>query len=87
MEAAYDRTVAARRNRALAERLRLAEERKLSLGTSNLIDVNIRELQAASAALQLIEAQADYFLPRADSDAASARAVTGEADDGPASAL
>jgi outer membrane protein TolC len=56
----------------LAEKLRRAEERKLSLGLSNLIDVNIRELQAASAAQALIEAQAGYFLALADYEAAAA---------------
>jgi outer membrane protein TolC len=77
LDAAYDQTVSARHNLALAERLRLAEERKLSLGTSNLIDVNIRELQAASAAQLLIEAQADYFFALADYEAASARPFAG----------
>ncbi len=76
--AAYDQTRSARHNVALAERLRVAEERKLSLGTSNLIDVNIRELQAASAALLLIEAQADYFEALADYEAASARTFVGD---------
>ena len=45
----------------LAQRLRKAEERKLLLGTSNLINVNIRELQAFDAASTVIAAQADYF--------------------------
>lgn len=55
----------ARRNRELAQELRRAEERKLFLGTSNLINVNIREVQAFDAASTLIAAQADYFRARA----------------------
>lgn len=61
LEAAFVQTQAARRNLELAQQLRRAEERKLMLGTSNLIDVNIREIQAAEAARALIEAQAEYF--------------------------
>ena len=73
LEAAYEQTTYARRNLELALELQRAEERKLSLGLSNLIDVNIRELQAASAAQSLIDAQASYFVALADYDAAAAR--------------
>lgn len=84
IEAAHDQTVMARRNLDLAERLRKGEERKLSLGLSDLIAVNIRELQAASAALLLIEAQSEYFLALADYEAAAARfVVDSESGDGP----
>ena len=61
LRAAYDQVDAARRNHELADRLRHAEQRKLDLGKSNLIDVNIRELQAFDAAAKLIRTQADYF--------------------------
>jgi outer membrane protein TolC len=73
LDAAYDQTGEARHGLMLAEKMRRAEERKLSLGLSNLIDVNIRELQAAAAAQALIEAQAGYFLALADYEAAAAR--------------
>ncbi len=61
LETAYAQAEAARENLALAERMRRAEQRRLGLGTSNLIDVNIREREAADAADALIEAQAAYF--------------------------
>lgn len=61
LTAAYDQVGAARRNVELANQLRTAEERKLLLGQSNLINVNIREVQAFDAASTLIVAQADYF--------------------------
>lgn len=61
LEAAYDQTNLARENLELAQQLEQAEERKLALGSSNLINVNIRELQAADAARALIFAQAAYF--------------------------
>jgi outer membrane protein TolC len=61
LTAAHDQVDATRRNQELADRLRLAEERKLDLGTSNLLSVNIRELQAFDAAAKLISTQADYF--------------------------
>lgn len=61
LEAAYDQTRLARERRDLSLELRNAEERKLELGSSNLIDVNIREIQAADAASDLIFAQTAYF--------------------------
>jgi len=70
LRAAYDQVGAARRNLELAQRLRRAEDRKLLLGQSNLINVNIREVQAFDAASQLIAAQADYFRARANYRAA-----------------
>ncbi|HEM47180.1 MAG TPA: transporter, partial [Alphaproteobacteria bacterium] len=73
LEAAYEQTLGARENLDLALRLEAAEERRLLLGTSNLIDVNIRELQAASAGVALIESQAAYFRALADYRAAAAR--------------
>ncbi len=61
LTAAYDQTLLARENFELSTRLQRGEERKLSLGSSNLIDVNIRELQTADAARALVFAQAAYF--------------------------
>lgn len=70
LEAAFDQVLAARQNLELAQELQRAEERILLLGTSNLINVNIRELQAFDAATTLIAAQADYFRALADYHAA-----------------
>lgn len=70
LRAAYDQVEAARKNVELAGKLRKAEERKLMLGQSNLINVNIREVQAFDAASTLIAAQADYFLASANYRAA-----------------
>ncbi len=70
LRAAYDQVGAARRNLELAGKLRKAEERKLMLGQSNLINVNIREVQAADAASTLIAAQADFFRASANYRAA-----------------
>ncbi len=61
LRAAFDQLGATRQNLQLARRLGTAEDRKLMLGTSNLINVNLRELQAFDAASSLISAQADYF--------------------------
>lgn len=72
LEAAYDQTRLARENLVLSTRLQKAEERKLSLGSSNLIDVNIREVQTADAARALVFAQAAYFRARARYEAAVA---------------
>lgn len=70
LRAAYAQVGAARRNLELATKLRKAEERKLLLGQSNLINVNIREVQAFDAASTLIAAQADYFRAYANYHAA-----------------
>ncbi len=72
LAAAYAQTGEARRNLELALELQGAEERKLLLGTSNLINVNIREVQAAEAGLALIETQADFFRALAEYGAATA---------------
>lgn len=72
LQAAYDQSRLARDNYMLAARLQLGEERKFELGSSNLIDVNIREIQTADAARALIFAQAAYFRAVARYDAAIA---------------
>ena len=61
LEAAFVQTSQARQNVELADRLRTAEARKLRAGLSNLIDLNIREIQAASASQDLVQAQRAYF--------------------------
>jgi outer membrane protein TolC len=73
LQAAYDQTGQARENFRLAERLQKAEERKLELGLSNLINVNIREVQTATAARQLVGAQEAYFRALAEYQARIAR--------------
>lgn len=71
LRASFRQLGATRRNVELARKLRDAEERKLLLGDSNLIDLNIRELQAFDAGTKLIAAQADFFRARANYDAAT----------------
>ena len=78
LEAAFDQTRLARKNYELAARMQLGEERKFALGSSNLIDVNIREIQTADAARALLFAQAAYFR-------AKARYVAAVAEDSPPS--
>ena len=46
--------------------LRDAENRRLALGLSNLIDVNIREIQAATAETALVDAQRAFFRATAE---------------------
>jgi outer membrane protein, heavy metal efflux system len=72
LEAAFDQTRLARRSYELATRLQRGEERKFELGSSNLIDVNIREIQTADAARALLFAQAAYFRAIARYEAALA---------------
>jgi hypothetical protein len=52
--------------------LQAAEERKLALGSSNLIDVNIREVQAADAEASVVDQEFSYFAALADYRAAIA---------------
>lgn len=66
LDAAFEQTGQARENALLSQRLRTAEIRKLGAGLSNLIDVNIREVQAATAERALVDAQAAYFRALAD---------------------
>ncbi|MGH0037882.1 MAG: TolC family protein [Myxococcota bacterium] len=89
LSAAFDQTVLARKNLDLARELERAEVRKLMLGSSDLIAVNIREIQTADAARALIFAQAAYF--RSVARYRAAMAAAGEPHpsdalaDGPAS--
>jgi outer membrane protein, heavy metal efflux system len=72
LQAAFDQSRLAHRNHELATKLQRGEERKLALGSSNLIDVNIRELQTADAGRALVFAQAAFFRALARYDAAIA---------------
>lgn len=81
-EAARDLASTARRNVELAERLRRGEERRLELGIGNMIDVNIREMQSASAARALIAAQIAVFEAIADYTAVVATPFNGPIDEG-----
>ena len=54
----------------LAEQMRLAEDKRLKLGESNLLNLNIRELQAAEARVARVAALRDYFVAEADYTAA-----------------
>lgn len=66
LKAAYEQTGLARENVELASMLRDAENRRLALGLSNLIDVNIREIQAATAETALVDAQRAFFRATAE---------------------
>jgi outer membrane protein TolC len=66
LKAAYEQTGLARENVELARMLRDAESRRLTLGLSNLIDVNIREVQAATAETELVNAQRAFFRATAE---------------------
>lgn len=72
LETAYAQLERAKENARLALRLEAAEERKLELGSSNLIDVNIREVQAADAEASVVDQAFSYFAALADYRAAVA---------------
>ncbi len=74
LQAAFELVELARENRLAAEQLARAERRKLELGETDLLAVNLRELSAAAAATDEVEALADYQRARADYRAAAARA-------------
>ncbi len=76
LQAGFDQLAQARENSALARELERGERRKFTLGTSNLINVNIRELQSAEAAALEVEAGAEYFKAEADYRAAVADEVS-----------
>lgn len=73
LDAAFDQTSQARLNVELAEVMRRAEARRLGAGRSNLIDLNIREVQAADAARELVQAQVAFFRALTDYHARVAR--------------
>lgn len=77
LDAAAEQLVRAEENRDLAARLAENERANFLDGASDLIDVNIRELQAAEAALSVNEAIRDYRIAEA-----ALRAAVGQQDVG-----
>ncbi|MGE0529555.1 MAG: TolC family protein, partial [Bdellovibrionales bacterium] len=63
---AYEVRVRAGQNVELARVMEQAEVRKLELGQSNILFVNLRELARADAQLQEVDALTEYFLSLAD---------------------
>lgn len=72
LEAAHQRVQKARESVRLAVRMREAEGRAFELGDSNLLNLNLREQQAADAQKTLVAAQLEYHVARADYAAALA---------------
>lgn len=68
----YDRMLRAKEAVDLADRMEAAERRKFELGDSTILIVNLREIAAIEAELNLIEARGDYFKAQADYHAAIA---------------
>ena len=58
---AYEVLQRTRKNVELARTMERAEVRKLQLGQSNILFVNLRELARADAQAQVVDALADYF--------------------------
>ena len=73
LEAAEQNIVLARRQVAAADELAAAERTKLIEGASELVIVNLRELAAADAANQEIDALADFHRAHADFMASTGR--------------
>lgn len=72
LTAAHKRVQKATESVQLAERMRAAEQRAFELGNSTLLNLNLREQQAADAAKTLVAAQLEYFAAQADYSAALA---------------
>jgi outer membrane protein TolC len=66
VDATHQAMALARDQRIAAERVAQAERRKLALGQSELLTVNLRELSAAKAATREVEAKAEYQRALAD---------------------
>lgn len=71
--AASEVVVLARQQRIAAERMAAAERRRFELGETDLLSVNLRELSAAKAWSDEIEARANFQRARADYRTAAAR--------------
>ncbi|WP_145079000.1 TolC family protein [Aureliella helgolandensis] len=71
--AAYGRLDRARESKRLAEYMADVERRKFELGQSDLLPVVLREQYAIEAAESEVDALLEYFLAKADYDAAMAR--------------
>jgi len=72
IDAAYEQIDRARESSELAAELEKAEQRAFELGNSDLLSVNLRELQAADAANSVIKALLAYYQALADYRAAIA---------------
>ncbi len=66
LQAAYERVGKIGESAELAVRMELAEQKAFELGSSNLLNVNLREQQAADAAAELVAAKFDYFVALAE---------------------
>lgn len=73
LRAAFDRLAKARESKRLAEYMADVERRKFNLGQSDLLSVFLREQLAIEAAQAEVEALLEYFIAKADYDAAMAR--------------
>ncbi len=73
LEIAEERVKLARQEVEVARRLELGEQRKLELGDSTLLIVNLREQATAEARLREVDALTDWQKARAAYDAATAR--------------
>ncbi len=72
LTAAHRRVQKATESVQLARRMRAAEQRAFDLGNSTLLNLNLREQQAADAAKTLVDAQLEYYVAQADYTAALA---------------
>lgn len=70
VRAAHEQIAQARRNVELARELVAAEQRSFELGRSDLLRIQLREVQLADAQVQEIDAQLSYARARADLRAA-----------------
>ncbi len=75
LEAAHQRVAKAGESVRLAERMRLAEQKAFDLGESNLLDLNLREKQAADAEKTYVTAELEFYVAAANYRAALAMPV------------
>ncbi|MFV8755238.1 TolC family protein [Nannocystaceae bacterium ST9] len=75
LTAAHQRASLAGEQVALAETLAEAEYRSFSLGASDLLLVNLRELASADAAAEHVQALADFFIAKAELEVAKGEGV------------
>ncbi|QDV12451.1 hypothetical protein CA51_23340 [Rosistilla oblonga] len=72
MDAAYNRLQQAEEATRLSDYIADVERRKFELGESDLLAVVLREQYAIEAAIYEIDAKLEYYIARADYDAAMA---------------
>jgi len=75
LDAAFRTVGFARNARAAAERLAEAERRRLTLGSSDLLVLTLREVSAADSAKKVIEALGNYQRARADYQTTTAQGL------------